>query len=152
MLFIIGRKKLDIYINSIDKHIKTDRVLPTDTYITLAYKNTSDAEKYNLTTGKRLKDYLAKTYITIIATIEYDNLTLSKNFDINIGYVGVSISGQRKGTCSLWGSNLWEISVFQFWRCHVYSLRGNVYDILLFDNSISDVIMPYLFDISFWIK
>lgn len=70
--------KLDIYINSIDKHIKIDRVLPTDTYITLAYKNTSDAEKYNLTTGKRLKDYLAKTYITIIATIEYDNLTLSK--------------------------------------------------------------------------
>lgn len=85
--------KLDTYINSIDKHIKTDRVLPTDTYITLAYKNTSDAEKYNLTTGKRLKDYLAKTYITIIATIEYDNLTLSKNFDINIGYVGENQNG-----------------------------------------------------------
>ena len=58
--------KLDTYINSIDKHIKTDRVLPTDTYITLAYKNTSDAEKYNLTTGKRLKDYLSQQLNMII--------------------------------------------------------------------------------------
>lgn len=85
--------KLDTYINKLDKHVKTNRILPTDDLITLSYKNSSDSVKYNLTTGERLKDYLATTYITLVATIKSDNLTLSKEFNINIGYVGENQNG-----------------------------------------------------------
>lgn len=70
--------KLDTYINSIDKHIKTDRVLPTDTYITLAYKNTSDAEK-ELTDYKNTKKNQLKNSVNLN---DYSSANQAKITDI----------------------------------------------------------------------
>lgn len=79
--------KLDAYISSLDLHIKTNRVIPVVENVTLSYKNQDDQNIYNLTTGEKLKNYLATKYITLIATLNESGLSLTKEFDINVGYV-----------------------------------------------------------------
>ena len=85
--------KLDTYIASLDLHIKVNRVIPVAENITLSYKNQDDKNIYNLTTGEKLKNYLATKYITLIATLNEAGLTLSKEFNINVGYVSSSQTG-----------------------------------------------------------
>ncbi len=79
--------KLNAYIANLDLHIKTNRIIPTAENITLSYKNQDDKNIYNLTTGEKLKNYLATKYITLIATLNESGVSISKEFDINVGYV-----------------------------------------------------------------
>ncbi len=76
---------LDAYINGLDTYVPSNRILPHPENISLSYKNQSDANLYNITTGERLKNYLATKLIPLVATIQQDGLTLSKEFEINIG-------------------------------------------------------------------
>ena len=86
-------EKLDKYIQSLDLHIQTNRIIPTIANITLSYKNQDDSSIYNLSTGERLKNYLATKYITLVATLNESGLVLSKEFQINVGYVSSSQTG-----------------------------------------------------------
>ena len=64
----------DIYFHTFDKAYKT-----------LTHQD--DKNIYNLTTGEKLKNYLATKYITLIATLNESGVSISKEFDINVGYV-----------------------------------------------------------------
>ncbi len=85
--------KLDNYINSLDLHIKTNRVIPTSENITLSYKNASDENIYNLSTGEKLKSYLDVKNITLIATLNENGVSVSKEFNINVGYLSTNQTG-----------------------------------------------------------
>ncbi len=87
------KKALNSYINSLDKHIKTNRVLPVNSNITISYKNESDKELYDIKTGIRVKEYLAPKIIKLIATLNEGGLSISEEFEVNIGYTSINQTG-----------------------------------------------------------
>lgn len=84
---------VDNYILHLDKHIKTNRILETPSNITLSYKNEADQNLYNIETGQRLKNYLATKEITLIATASENNISISKEFNVNIGLTDIYQTG-----------------------------------------------------------
>lgn len=84
---------LDAYIESLDKEIQTDRVLPTPDYIQLSYQNEADQQVYDLKTGTRYKNYLATTKIGLIATLKHNDKTVSKGFEVNVGLTRMDQEG-----------------------------------------------------------
>lgn len=81
------------YIQSLDKEIQTDRILPTPDYIQLSYQNAADQQVYDLKTGVRYKNYLATTKIGLIATLEHSGKTVSKSFEVNVGLTRMDQEG-----------------------------------------------------------
>lgn len=84
---------LNDYIQSLDKEIQTDRILPTPDYIQLSYQNAADQQVYDLKTGVRYKNYLATTKIGLIATLEHSGKTVSKSFEVNVGLTRMDQEG-----------------------------------------------------------
>ena len=54
--------------------------------MTLQYKNIEDRNLYNIETGVKLKNYLAVKEIPLIITLTENNLSVSKEILVNIGY------------------------------------------------------------------
>ncbi|MFR7844839.1 MAG: hypothetical protein ACLU20_02100 [Thomasclavelia spiroformis] len=79
-------KQLQSYINTLDLHIQTNRVIPLSQHMTLQYKNIEDRNLYNIETGVKLKNYLAVKEIPLIITLTENNLSVSKEILVNIGY------------------------------------------------------------------
>lgn len=63
------KKEVDSFISTINKHINTNRILPVKDSMKWTYKNVDDANEYNISTGKRLKNYLTTVNIPLI--LEY---------------------------------------------------------------------------------
>ena len=82
----IIEEQLQTYINTLDLHIKTNRTIPLKNNMTLQYKNSDDINLYNITTGVKLKNYLAVKEIPLIITLTENNLSVSKEILVNIGY------------------------------------------------------------------
>ncbi len=74
------------YIKTLDLHIKTSRKIDLPTNMSLQYKDASDQALYNIETGEKLKNYLAVKEICLIISITEDNLTVSQEIMVNIGY------------------------------------------------------------------
>lgn len=85
--------KIDNYLSTLDLHIKVNRIIPTLEGMTLSYKNITDSNIYNITTGERLKNYLNTKEITLILTLTENGLTFSKEFNVNLGYVATNQTG-----------------------------------------------------------
>ena len=79
-------EQLQSYINTLDLHIQTNRVIPLSQHMTLQYKNIEDRNLYNIETGVKLKNYLAVKEIPLIITLTENNLSVSKEILVNIGY------------------------------------------------------------------
>jgi uncharacterized lipoprotein YddW (UPF0748 family) len=82
------RTNLEQVINRASKHVVTDYVFPVQTdesqgIVTWEYKTPSDV--HDLTTGKRLKEKLSYTPVTLIASITKDGLTYSEEVVVNFG-------------------------------------------------------------------
>lgn len=86
-------KKLDTYISVLDLHINQDRVIPLLENMKIEYKDTSDASLYDITTGTRLKNYLATKIITLILSLTENDITVSREVEFNIGLTPTNMTG-----------------------------------------------------------
>ena len=86
-------QNLQDYIDTLDLHIKINRTIPLQNNMTLEYKNSEDQNLYNLTTGTRLKNYLATKEIPLIITLTEGELTVSQEILVNIGYTAKDQNG-----------------------------------------------------------
>ena len=77
------------FLETVDTHIVTDRVLPTKPGFEWSYVNSSDANIYNIKTGERIKNYLDKKIIELNLTHTLNGLTYTEKVKINVGLTAI---------------------------------------------------------------
>lgn len=78
------KAKVETFLENVDTHINTDRILPTGPNMSWSYKNLNDANSYNITNGKRLKNYIADYVITLYLELTENELTYKQEVEINL--------------------------------------------------------------------
>lgn len=78
------KSKVDAFLVDFDKNVNSDRILPVGTNMKWSYKNLDDAQKYNIDTGKRLKNYLTEYLIPLYLEITEDGVTYKQEVSINL--------------------------------------------------------------------
>jgi len=78
------KNEVDSFLKTVDKKINTDRILPVNPGMKWTYKNLEDAEKYNISNGKRLKNYLTSYIITLILEYTKDDLVFYQEVDFDL--------------------------------------------------------------------
>lgn len=76
--------KVDAFLVDFDNCVNSDRILPVGTNMKWSYKNLDDAQKYNIDTGKRLKNYLTEYLMPLYLEITEDGITYKQEVNINL--------------------------------------------------------------------
>lgn len=79
------KQKLTSFVKTIDINVNSDRILPKEDNMKWSYVSPSDADIYNISTGKRLKNYLNTYLIDLYLEITEDGITYKEVVKINVG-------------------------------------------------------------------
>lgn len=79
------KEKLDSFIKTLDTDVNSDRILPVGENMKWSYVNASDANIYNIATGKRLKNYLNIYNIDLYLEITENEVTYKQIVKVNVG-------------------------------------------------------------------
>lgn len=79
------KEKLDKFIKTLDTDVNSDRILPVGENMKWSYVNASDADIYNIATGKRLKNYLNIYNIDLYLEITEDEISYKQIVKVNVG-------------------------------------------------------------------
>lgn len=136
------KAQADTFIESIDTRINTTRVLPVGTNMKWSYVNPTDANKYNITTGKRLVNYIGSMPIELYLEVtdgtythkeivEFD-LCMLQESQVGLYYrndpsaVSEHHVGQYSGTASFIG---WSNAILTIGDYVLFVADGNYHEI-----------------------
>ena len=87
MIIASLKTKAENFTKNLSKHISEDRILPVEENMKWSYTNPSDANSYNISTGKRLKNYLCNYMITLNLEVSQDDITYKHKVSFDLGLV-----------------------------------------------------------------
>ena len=90
------KKSATKLINSLNLHMKRDVLLPLsvdDYQVSWSYASNSASTYYDLTTGKKLKNPLDKTFIDLLLTINDQDVTYTEKVTFNVGVTSSEETG-----------------------------------------------------------
>ena len=90
------KEKATSFINTLNLHLKRDTLLPLSyegCQVRWSYAANTNQSYYDLTTGKRLKNPLEKTFIDLILTIDDEDISYSQKVAFNVGVTASNETG-----------------------------------------------------------
>ncbi len=81
------KAKAEEFAKTLNTHISEDRILPVGENMKWSYVDVNDASSYNITTGKRLKNYLCNYIIKLNLEVSQDSTIYKHEVSFDLGLV-----------------------------------------------------------------
>ena len=90
---VLLKAKADAFIGTLNTKINKSRILPVEANMKWSYVNINDASKYDITTGKRLLDYIAPTPLALYLEVSDNGLTYKQIVEFDLCYLEEGYTG-----------------------------------------------------------
>lgn len=81
------KTKAEKFVKNLNTHISENRILPVGENMKWSYVASNDANSYNITTGKRLKNYLCNYIIKLNLEVSQGNIVYKHEVSFDLGLV-----------------------------------------------------------------